>query len=314
MTHNVSYEGTLEEAGVTVYQQGTHKLTLSDGRFVLLESNDTALNLDEYLNKKVEVRGSVMPTVEEGGTIMRVEQVIVVDEVSSSSAQASSWMMCGGIAAFPCDPGYECVDNPDDSCDPNKGGADCGGMCVPASSSVSSVASSTAASSIASSRSSVASSLRSSVTSVAASSTASSTASASVDVEAKIVAMAKDTYADPARWTQSYCTSHIGFCVPAHKNWYYKSFGAANGSLWHVEFDMSAPENLLEAPIQLNLLSGSSASNGGVSGQVSTKGAKVIGYFDWNNGQHFEISADARLASAVTYMVSHITPFETPSQ
>lgn len=39
---------------------------------------------------------------------------------------------CGGIAAFPCPAGKVCVDNPNDSCDPNNGGADCGGICVDA--------------------------------------------------------------------------------------------------------------------------------------------------------------------------------------
>ena len=39
---------------------------------------------------------------------------------------------CGGIAGFPCAPGFECVDDPGDSCDPASGGADCGGRCVPA--------------------------------------------------------------------------------------------------------------------------------------------------------------------------------------
>jgi len=38
---------------------------------------------------------------------------------------------CGGIAAFPCDDGFVCIDNPDDGCDPQHGGADCGGICVP---------------------------------------------------------------------------------------------------------------------------------------------------------------------------------------
>eukprot|EP01084_Bolivina_argentea_P183933 317333_1 len=37
---------------------------------------------------------------------------------------------CGGIAAIPCGwTDYRCVDNPDDQCDPNNGGADCGGIC-----------------------------------------------------------------------------------------------------------------------------------------------------------------------------------------
>jgi hypothetical protein len=37
---------------------------------------------------------------------------------------------CGGIAAFPCPDGQECIDNPNDNCDPNNGGADCSGVCV----------------------------------------------------------------------------------------------------------------------------------------------------------------------------------------
>jgi glycosyltransferase involved in cell wall biosynthesis len=33
--------------------------------------------------------------------------------------------MCGGLAGFPCPDGFECVDDPSDSCDPATGGADC---------------------------------------------------------------------------------------------------------------------------------------------------------------------------------------------
>jgi PrcB C-terminal len=36
---------------------------------------------------------------------------------------------CGGIAGFPCPGAGTCVDNPADDCDPNHGGADCGGLC-----------------------------------------------------------------------------------------------------------------------------------------------------------------------------------------
>ena len=37
---------------------------------------------------------------------------------------------CGGIANFPCPSGLVCVDFPNDGCDTNNGGADCGGICV----------------------------------------------------------------------------------------------------------------------------------------------------------------------------------------
>ena len=37
--------------------------------------------------------------------------------------------MCGGIAGFRCPGAGTCVDDPRDSCDPAKGGADCGGLC-----------------------------------------------------------------------------------------------------------------------------------------------------------------------------------------
>lgn len=46
------------------------------------------------------------------------------------SARATN-EFCGGIAGIQCPKGKTCVDNPNDDCDPTKGGADCGGICVP---------------------------------------------------------------------------------------------------------------------------------------------------------------------------------------
>jgi hypothetical protein len=37
---------------------------------------------------------------------------------------------CGGIGGLQCPDGQTCVDDPSDSCDPTRGGADCMGMCV----------------------------------------------------------------------------------------------------------------------------------------------------------------------------------------
>ena len=41
----------------------------------------------------------------------------------------SARQFCGGIAAIPCPGAGRCVDDPTDNCDPNRGGADCGGIC-----------------------------------------------------------------------------------------------------------------------------------------------------------------------------------------
>ncbi|CAM1502658.1 Fc.00g074340.m01.CDS01 [Cosmosporella sp. VM-42] len=37
---------------------------------------------------------------------------------------------CGGFTGAECPKGLYCYDKPDDGCDPNHGGADCGGICL----------------------------------------------------------------------------------------------------------------------------------------------------------------------------------------
>ena len=37
---------------------------------------------------------------------------------------------CGGLTGLPCSPGFACVDDPGDTCDPAAGGADCSGICL----------------------------------------------------------------------------------------------------------------------------------------------------------------------------------------
>ena len=49
---------------------------------------------------------------------------------SVSCKEACSDIFCGGFAGIECPDGYTCVDDPGDDCDPRKGGADCGGICV----------------------------------------------------------------------------------------------------------------------------------------------------------------------------------------
>ncbi len=324
-TKNVSYQGIIEVLGPSVYQEGTHKLVLADKSFIILKASDANLELASYLGKRVEVRGSVQPTVEAGGTIMSVEEVTILDvtpETSSSSeAEAKKFAICGGIAGRLCETGFTCVDDPSDSCDPTTGGADCSGICIPStaektSSSVqsSSVANSKASSSvkpIPSTSSVSSSSSKSSVTSSSASlsSSASSQASNSAELEQQIVQMAKQQYAQDSLWTQKYCTSHIAFCIPVHKNWYFKSFGATTSNLWHVEFGISNIDVIGQGTIALHLVNGTLSSLGLADGQVRVQGKDVVAFKEWKDGAHFEIIADARLQAAVSYMVSHITEY-----
>jgi hypothetical protein len=121
--------------------------------------------------------------------------------------------------------------------------------------------------------------------------------------------MSKQAYDVDSLWTQQYCTSHIAFCIPVHKNWYFKSFGATTSQLWHVEFGMGTIDALGQGPIVLNLVSGTTTSLGLQNGQVRVQGTDVVGFKDWQDGNHFELVADARLKEAVSYMLSHITAY-----
>ena len=123
--------------------------------------------------------------------------------------------------------------------------------------------------------------------------------------------MAKGNYADAALWTQKYCTSHIAFCIPVHKNWYFKSFGATTSNLWHVEFGAAIIDELYQGPIVLNLVADTSAAAGVRDGQVRVQGKDIVIYKDWNDGNHFELIGDSRLKEAMNYMLAHMTLYTT---
>ncbi len=276
-TQNVSYQGIVEAAGVGIYMQGSHQLRLSDGRFILLESKD--INLDNYLGKKVGVFGATRPTVEGNAIIMRVEEVLLMEEAASSQSSAS----------------IESVSS------------------ASLSSEDASV-SSAPLSSVASSRASSAAMNRSST--IAMSSTAQSSVAppssgdaVPAGMQARADIMAKDNLTG-GNWTQRYCTSHIGFCFPVHRNWWFKSFGTTTSSLWHVEVSNGEILNLGEGPIVVKLLSGSVGSKKATDGQVRVQGNWVIGFKSWGDSEHFEITAPANLRGAVEYITEHLTASE----
>ena len=272
-TQNVTYQGTVETIGVGIVMEGTQQLRLSDGRLILLESRDIELN--KYLGKKVSVFGATRPTVEGSQIIMRVEEVMLLeDETSSASSDALSEVSSATESS--------------------------------SAAAVSVAAASIASSKIASSKAAVSSAAPPSSAPAVSSAAATASASVSVDVMEHANAMAKDNMA-AANWSQQYCTAHIGFCIPVHRNWWFKSFGTTTTSLWHVEISNAEMNNLGEGPIVIRLLSGNSVSKKATDGQVRVQGDTVVGFKDWDDNEHFEISAPANLQAAVAYLTENLT-------
>ncbi len=56
----------------------------------------------------------------------------VAEQFEKVAGSPPPWeiIRCGGIAGITCPDGLTCVDDPTDACDPDCGGADCGGVCV----------------------------------------------------------------------------------------------------------------------------------------------------------------------------------------
>jgi hypothetical protein len=236
---------------------------------ILLESS--MLDFDPFIGASVEVFGALRPTVEAGGIIMRVEQIT---SLSSGSMNSSSSLSTKSVEA-------------------------------PSSKAIQSSAAPLTTSSIlptptsSSAKSSVVQSV--SQTSIAAFSSA--PAAGDPSRSARIAMMSKEDIS-AARWTQLYCSSHIGFCVPVHKNWWYISFGDKADTLWHVEINTEEFEALGTGLISIDLIGGDIASVARSDGEVRVSGGTVTGYRSWTQGRHFAITADAALEASVRYMTS----------
>lgn len=247
-TLNVIYRGELEELGVSIFMEGTHKLTLDDGRFILLESED--LVLGDYTGDNVEVFGSVRPTIEAGGMIMTVESIKSVNADTSTEDSSSS-------------------SSSDDE------------------------------------ESSSSSSSESSEADTTSQTSSTPDIEVSGELSAKAEQMAEDDMS-PENWTQEYCSTHIGFCIPVHRNWWFKSFGTTSSAIWHLEIGPSEMNNLGEGPITLRLVSGDIASSGMSDGQVLVQGNTVVGARSWAGNRHFEIRGPKNLETAVRYLTEQL--------
>lgn len=278
-----SYQGLLEETGPSIYMQGSHRLMLDGGQFLLLES--TRVDLDAFAGTEVEVHGLVRSTVESAGRIMDVREILALEPAtgeSASSAEASSSETSS----------------------------------VPSSEASSPVASSLAASS------KMPPAAPSSAPKPAASSAkpvviASSKAAAEPPLGAapadepqdafsqRVAAMAKYNYA-LSNWTKTYVTPHQGFSFPLHKNFWFKSFGSTASSLWRVELSNAEIDKLGEGPIIINLLPGGAAAAGAADGEIKAQGSTVIGYRSWKENEHIEVLAPQELRAAVQVITAGI--------
>lgn len=273
-TNNVTYQGTLQAAGASIFMEGTHKLVLEDERFIMLQSNDVDLNA--FIGKKVEVLGAVRPTVEAGGMILRVEKVTSM-EPSSSSSSAESQSSDSSVSS------------------------------AISSATASSVVSVSSASSANTTSSSYMSSIPSSAAAVSSAVPVAQSSApayeASTELSEKAAVMAKDKM-DAGLWTQQYCTKTAGYCISIHKNWYYTSFGATSSTLWHLEVGPQEINNIGEGPLSVNIVSGATS----LDGQVKAEAGGVVGYKAWTDGRHFEIRGPANLQAAISYMLGTIKP------
>ena len=328
VTKNVTYTGILEEGGVTIYQEGSHRLMLSDGKMVLLKSPaDAQTSLSLYTGKLVRVKGDVMPTVEAGGTIMEVKEIHLIRRETDAEGNEHEVLriLCGGVSKAGCPENLVCELEEDGT-----------GVCMEelVGGSVSSESSSSVGSSESSSDSSVASTSSSFVSPSSASASSATTSSSSVSstssssssnsvsssagsmgatYERAVEMMIKEEYTAD-RWTQEYCTSHVGFCVPVHKNWYYKSFGAMSTVLWHVEIGAVDVQSTGDGPIVVELKSGDVVGLGVGDSDVRVVGERAIGYRSFSDNRHIEISGPKDLREPVEYITKGLTRTEAAGE
>lgn len=83
----------------------------------------------------MSIKSSRLAALAVAGCLIGVTHPALAAEQGGATAEQkkpATGAFCGGIAAITCTEGLVCVDDPKDTCDPTKGGADCGGICMSA--------------------------------------------------------------------------------------------------------------------------------------------------------------------------------------
>jgi hypothetical protein len=300
VTYNVTYTGIVEEGGMTIYQEGSHRLMLSDGKMVLLEGE---LPIDLYVGKLVRVKGDVMPTVEAGGTIMDVKEIAWIRRELDEDGNETEALrtLCGGESGAGCLAGSVCELQEDGP------GVCSDGEDVDVEDEAEEESSSSAEED--EEESSDDEEVEDEEVMEEDTDEEESDVEVDADLGSTVLLMVDEDYSSD-RWTQEYCSSHIQFCVEIHKNWYYKSFGATASHLWHIEMGASAVESFGNGPIVVSLKAGDLSALGVQDGEVKVINKKVIGYRSWSDSRHFEISASAALGEPVGYITRTLRELE----
>ena len=274
-TKNVFYSGTVQPAGISIYQEGTHKLVLPDGRFILLESN--AIDLNGYVGEEVELFGSLRPTVEAGGMIMNVEKAVAMIDEDEDEEEDTNEATGTGSTTEQDDTTVPPQEDFDDSSDKED--------------------------EIYSETEETDTPELSEEDDSESDFTGSTSSVDPVVRSARAQKMSGFDYSEEY-WSLEYCSSHIGFCIPVHKWFWYRSFGATDQDLWHVELGSDEVQQIGDGPIVLQLLPGELPS-GASDRKTMLVGEEVKGYVLWNKG-YFVVSAPASLENAVSYIVSSL--------
>lgn len=249
----MDYTGTIQSVGISIYQQGTHRLALEDDTFLLLQSDTVDLN--GYVGEFVTVNGIVEGTVEADGKIMTVSSIELEDSSSSEDSSESSD-----------------TSGSDDNLDTTD-----------------------------------------------EDSTESSSSDVEVDDEVNIETNSMNPEASAlaeamasadtstANWTVQYCSPLEPFCIPIHKNWWYKSFGATGSDLLRVDIAAQEVENVDDGIIVVRLKSQTLADINKQDKQIVVSNGMVVGYRTWDDGRHFEITAPAILRDSVEYITINLS-------
>lgn len=283
-TTQLSFEGVVQKVDVSVYMEGSHRLAMDDGSYLLLKSS--VIGLDDYVGEFVRVTGLLSQSVEGNARVLQVlraEVLLGQPETLSGAALPSS----SSVSSF-----LESV----------------------SSAQASSVAASLPS---VSSKAAVSSAARPASSSMQAIVRSSSSVAMSVGADAQAfssrTAVMVKGGTDASRWTQQYCSSAAGFCVPVNKNWWFKSFGSSPTYLWHMEMSSSEIEAMGDGPISVSFFNGA-VPGGATDMSIVPRGDTVVGYRSWTEHRHFEISAPSSLQAAVQFITERLSVYQPPAQ